>query len=124
MRTRSWGQGDGTFSRSPHGTPTPSFNSVVAQRGAAAPLDRVRLLRALSDRLRNNNYRNQTAIPESPATVSPSHPARMGNQPMTTAWKAAREAPLSFLNAIEVAPGFLHVTSSSACPFFRVYAAL
>ena len=38
--------------------------------------------------------------------------------------KAAREAPLSFLNAIEVAPGFLHVTSSSACPFFRVYAAL
>jgi hypothetical protein len=44
--------------------------------------------------------------------------------PMTTAWKAAREAPLSFLNAIEVAPGFLHVTSSSWCPFFRVYAAL
>jgi hypothetical protein len=58
------------------------------------------------------------------APASPSHPARMGNQPMTTAWKVAREAPLSFLNAIEVAPGFLHVTSSSACPFFRVYAAL
>ena len=38
--------------------------------------------------------------------------------------EVAREAPLSFLNAIEVAPGFLHVTSSSACPFFRVYAAL
>jgi hypothetical protein len=31
---------------------------------------------------------------------------------------------VSFLNAIEVAPGFLHVTSSSPCPFFRVYAAL
>jgi hypothetical protein len=47
----------------------------------------------------------------------------MGNQPTTAAWKAAK-LRVSFLNAIEVAPGFLHVTSSSACPFSRVYAAL
>jgi hypothetical protein len=36
----------------------------------------------------------------------------MGNQPTTAAWKAAREAPLSFLNAIVVAPGV------SSCHFF------
>jgi hypothetical protein len=39
----------------------------------------------------------------------------MGNQPMTAAWKAAK-LPVSFLNAIEVAPGFVTLLLLSLAP--------